>query len=203
MWTKTFSIQSCVDRHLPYVKRASLVVHMVRNLQWGRPMFHPWVRQIPWRRKWQPTPVFLSGEFRGQRSLAGYSSWYCKESDMTGWLTHTVRIQKIVPSNPFSCFFILSLEYFSSHIYSWTWLRLKPHLLHILHLQVDSLPLHPLVGIYMLVCCVSSFSHVQLFVIPWAVVSKAPLSIGIFQAGILKWAVMPSSRGSSQPRDRT
>ena len=29
------------------------------------------VREIPWRRKWQPTPVFLPGEFLGQRSLAG------------------------------------------------------------------------------------------------------------------------------------
>ena len=33
----------------------------------------PWVRKIPWRRKWQPTPVFLPGEFHGQKSLAGYS----------------------------------------------------------------------------------------------------------------------------------
>ena len=33
----------------------------------------PWVRKIPWRRKWQPTPVFVPGESHGQRSLAGYS----------------------------------------------------------------------------------------------------------------------------------
>ena len=37
--------------------------------------FHPWVEKIPWRRKWQPTPVFLPGESHGQRSLAGYSPW--------------------------------------------------------------------------------------------------------------------------------
>ena len=37
----------------------------------------------PWRRAWQPTPVFLPGESHGQRSLAGYSSWGHKESDMT------------------------------------------------------------------------------------------------------------------------
>ena len=42
-------------------------------------MFHPSVEKIPWRRKWQPTPGFLSGEFHGQRSLAGYSPWGCKE----------------------------------------------------------------------------------------------------------------------------
>jgi len=32
----------------------------------------PWVRKIPWRRAWQPTPVFLPGESHGQRSLMGY-----------------------------------------------------------------------------------------------------------------------------------
>ena len=41
----------------------------------------PWVRKIPWRRKWQPTPVFLPGKSHGQRSLAGYSLWGHKESD--------------------------------------------------------------------------------------------------------------------------
>ena len=37
-----------------------------------RPRFDPWVRKLPWRRAWQPTPVFLPGEYHGQRSLAGY-----------------------------------------------------------------------------------------------------------------------------------
>ena len=45
--------------------------------------FRPWVGTIPWRRKWQPTPVFLPGESRGQRSLAGYSPWGRKKSDRT------------------------------------------------------------------------------------------------------------------------
>ena len=45
--------------------------------------FNPWVGKIPWRRAWQPTPVFLPGESYGQRSLAGYSPWGCKESEMT------------------------------------------------------------------------------------------------------------------------
>ena len=40
-----------------------------------RPGFDPRVKKIPWRREWQPTPVFLTGEFHGQRSLAGYSPW--------------------------------------------------------------------------------------------------------------------------------
>ena len=38
-----------------------------------RHRFNPWVRKIPWRRKWQPTSVFLPGKFHGQRSLMGYS----------------------------------------------------------------------------------------------------------------------------------
>ena len=45
--------------------------------------FNPWVRKIPWRRKQQLTPVFLLGEYHGQRSLVDYSPWGCKESDMT------------------------------------------------------------------------------------------------------------------------
>ena len=58
-------------------------------LQCRRPGFHPWVRKIPWRWEWQPAPVFLPGEFHGQRSLAGYTPWGHKESDTTEWLTHT------------------------------------------------------------------------------------------------------------------
>ena len=46
-------------------------------------MFDPWVGKIPWRRKWQPTPVFLPGESHGWRSLVGYSPWGRKESDTT------------------------------------------------------------------------------------------------------------------------
>ena len=45
--------------------------------------FSPWVRKIPWRREWQPTPVFLPGEFHGQGSLVGYSPRGHKESDTT------------------------------------------------------------------------------------------------------------------------
>ena len=54
-------------------------------------MFDPWVRKTPWRREWQPTPVFLPGESQRQRSLVGgwgYSPWVSKELDMTEQLTH-------------------------------------------------------------------------------------------------------------------
>ena len=51
-----------------------------------RPRFDPCVRKIPWRREWQPTPLFLPGQFHGQRSLVGYSAWGRKVLDMTEWL---------------------------------------------------------------------------------------------------------------------
>ena len=41
------------------------------------------IGKIPWRRNWQPTPVFLPGKSHGRRSLVGYSPWGCKESDTT------------------------------------------------------------------------------------------------------------------------
>ena len=47
-----------------------------------RPEFDPWVGKIPWRRAWQPTPVFLPGEYHGQRSLVGYSPWGFTKLDM-------------------------------------------------------------------------------------------------------------------------
>ena len=51
--------------------------------QFRRCGFNPWVGEIPWSRKWQPTPVFLPGKFHGQRSLVGYSSWGRKDLDAT------------------------------------------------------------------------------------------------------------------------
>ena len=48
--------------------------------------FDTWVRKIPWRRKWQPTLVFLPGKFHGQRSLAGYSPWGQKRT-VHDWAT--------------------------------------------------------------------------------------------------------------------
>ena len=44
----------------------------ILSLQYRRPKFDPWVRKTPWRRECLPTPVFLPGEFHGQRSLVRY-----------------------------------------------------------------------------------------------------------------------------------
>ena len=65
--------------------RASLVAQVVKNplVVGDRCRFDPWVGKIPWRRAWQPTPVFLPGKSHGQRSLMGYSPWGPKDPDMT------------------------------------------------------------------------------------------------------------------------
>ena len=63
-------------------------------------------------------------------------------------------------------------------------------------------PLPPLFSFFLILV----FTYTQLyqfFATPWTVVLQAPLSMGILQARTLEWVAMPSSRGSSQPRDRT
>ena len=58
---------------------------VVRNLpaNVGDMCLIPGSRKFPWRRKWQPVPVLLPGEYHGQRSLVGYSSWGHRKLDMT------------------------------------------------------------------------------------------------------------------------
>ena len=66
--------------------QASQVAKVVKSCQCRRHKRHecnPWVRKIPWRWKWQLALVFLPRESYGQRSLADYSLWGHKESDMT------------------------------------------------------------------------------------------------------------------------
>ena len=70
-----------------------------------KPVFDPWVRTIPWRRQWLPTPVFLPGEFHRQRRLAGYSPWdrWIQELDTTEQLTFTFSqpYELVVLPSPF------------------------------------------------------------------------------------------------------
>ena len=56
---------------------------VVKSPPAGDPGFDPWVGKIPWKRKWQPTPVFLPGKFHGQRSLVGIVHGVTKELNMT------------------------------------------------------------------------------------------------------------------------
>ena len=62
------------------------------SLQCGRPGFNPWVRKVSWRRKWQPTSVFLHGKCHGQRILAGYSPGDAKNWTWLSDSTFTVII---------------------------------------------------------------------------------------------------------------
>ena len=78
---KQLSTHTCMEQ-----RWASLLAQS-SACQYRRPGFDPRVGKMPWRRKWQPAPVFLPGESHGQRSLAGYSLRGHKESDMTEQLT--------------------------------------------------------------------------------------------------------------------
>ena len=66
-----------------HIPRGIVVKNTPVNAVDIRDVFDPWVRKIPWRKKWQSTPVFVPGKFHGQRSLVGYTPWDHKESDMT------------------------------------------------------------------------------------------------------------------------
>ena len=59
--------------------------------------FDPWVGKVPWRRKWQPTPLFLPGKSLGQRSLVGDSPWGCKELDTTERLNNKSLHEGSIP----------------------------------------------------------------------------------------------------------
>ena len=71
-------------------------------------MFSPWVRKIPWRRKWHPTPVLLPGKSHGRRSLVGYSPWGHKESDTTEQL-HSLTTSQV--HSPFQHLFSPQISY--------------------------------------------------------------------------------------------
>ena len=135
--------------------------------------FSPWVREIPWRRGWQPTPVFLPGGSHGQRNLAGCSPGSHRELD--GLSTHTwkaVSGQKFCKP-PALCILYLSTKSSFSYIVNpsaaaATLLQSCPTLCD----PIDSSP-------------------------PG---SSVP---GILQARTLEWGATSFSRGSSRPRDRT
>ena len=89
-------------RHLGRILSASTMLDVNSEIPGGPAIKNPlarqemqrrgfdlWVGKIPWRRKWQPSPVFLLGELHGQRSLGGYSSWGHKELDTTESLNNT------------------------------------------------------------------------------------------------------------------
>ena len=74
-------VRSPKRRHFPGVSAGK--EHVCQCKRPERHRFDPCVRKIPWRKKWQPAPIFLLEKFHGQRSLVGYSPWDHRESDMT------------------------------------------------------------------------------------------------------------------------
>ena len=84
---KYFLIELCI-----LVSQVARVVNnLPANVGDKKHGFDPWVGKIPWRKTWEPTPVFLPGESHGQGSLMSYVPWGCKESDITE-VQHTARI---------------------------------------------------------------------------------------------------------------
>ena len=93
-WETQDGVVICVSRTSEAKSGASLVLGFPKlgaqqrtHLNCRRPRFNPWVRKIPWRREWQPTPIFLPGDLHGQRSLVGYSPQGHNELDTTDQLT--------------------------------------------------------------------------------------------------------------------
>ena len=74
-----------------------------------RRRFGPWVRKIPWRKAWQPTPVFLLGKSYGQRSVAGYSPQHCKKSDTAEEIQNVCLFEGWNYKSLFFSFFCLSV----------------------------------------------------------------------------------------------
>ena len=74
-----------LERSLPWWLSGKEFTYQCRRCR-----FDPWIRKIPWRRKWQPTPLFLPGKSHGHGSLVGYSPRGRKESNTTEWLNNNI-----------------------------------------------------------------------------------------------------------------
>ena len=68
-----------------------MVKNLPANAVYRRLRFTPWVRKIPWRRAWQPTPVFLPGESYGQRSLVATVYWVVNSQTQLKQLSRQAR----------------------------------------------------------------------------------------------------------------
>ena len=161
---------------------SSLMAQTVKNpLQCRRLGFHPWVGKIPWRREWQPTLLFLPGEFHGQRSLAGSSPLSRQESDTTERLTllcaccwkkepQPAKKLRAITSHRLICFdpwdsplveqcSLSSLPSQTIHLAAWS-----PCMVTLLH---------PPWRKFLLLLSVQSLSCIQLLVTPWIAARQA------------------------------
>ena len=94
LWGSSFfCICFSVPPSLPW---ASLVAQLAKNLPaMQKTQVCPWVGKIPWRRKWLPTSVFLSGEFHGERSRTGYI--VCGVAKSQTWLSNFFFFHPVIP----------------------------------------------------------------------------------------------------------
>ena len=92
-WRRSLILQRSIWWSVSYSRWLSGKESTCQCRRCRRHWFDPWVRKIPWSRKWQPTPVFLAGEFQGQRSLVGYSPEGLKESTRLSSWAHTHQQQ--------------------------------------------------------------------------------------------------------------
>ena len=81
---KMLNLMLCTSHHRGF-SGGSVVKNLPTNVGDTGCWFHPYVRKIPWRRKWQPTPV--GWKFHGQKNIAGNSPWDCKESGTIEWVS--------------------------------------------------------------------------------------------------------------------
>ena len=112
---------------------ASLVTQMVKNVpSVQETRFDPWIRKIPWRRKWLPTQVLLPGEFHGQRSLVDSSPWGCRVRHdwVTSTLTHThTHAFSLLLFKLFHLWPWVTLSFFSCALLTSLWIFLSTVLL--------------------------------------------------------------------------
>ena len=204
---------SCYASQVTRWWRICLPTQQMREIRWD-----PWVRKIPCRGRQQPTPVFLPEKSHWQRSWQAtvhvaansqallsvhpraavssgekdnpmsFCSFPCPLSSRMVIITSSLPILTIPWQPPLGLTF--SGETSERH---WVRLGRRSGWKRVLPIGLGVSPF----GLVF-----SHFSRVWLFVIP-RIACQAPLSLGILQARILEWVAMPSSRGSSQPRDRT
>ena len=142
-----------------------------------RHWFKSWTGKIPWKRAWQPTPVFLPGEFHKQRSLVATVHRVTKSRMCLKQLGRHAPVSAWGDEN------VLEMDSGDHHTTLWVCLMPLNHKLKMVKWEI--------------LCYVSCVCD---SVTPWTVAHQAPLSMGFFQARILQWVAVSSSRGSSWPR---
>ena len=143
-----------------------------------RLVFHPWVGKSLWSRKWQPLLVFLPENPMDRVTCWAIVRGVTKNRTQ---LSTQAEINNWVGPDHWALRYAAESIIKSRSIPERVWKDYRhPH-----------------------ACMLSHFSHVWLCVTLCTVACQAPLSMGILQTRILEWAAMTSSRGSSQPRDRT